>query len=82
MGDEWRMCDIRDPDGFAKIGDYGVLGDGRGVALVAADGSIDWWAVPRLDSPPAFAALFDPGYGGRIELCPTDRDHRDASIPP
>ncbi|HWF71523.1 MAG TPA: glycoside hydrolase family 15 protein, partial [Mycobacterium sp.] len=72
MGDEWHMCDIRDSDGFAKIGDYGVLGDGRGVALVAADGSIDWWAVPQLDSPPTFAALLDPEYGGRIELRPTD----------
>jgi GH15 family glucan-1,4-alpha-glucosidase len=64
--------DIRGSDDFASIGDYGVLGDGRSVALVAGDGSIDWWAVPRLDSPPPFAALLDPECGGRIELRPTD----------
>ena len=60
----------RDADGFACIGDYGVLGDGRGVALVAADGTVDWWAAPMLDSTPAFAALLDPVEGGRIELRP------------
>lgn len=64
----------RDADGFAAIGDFGVLGDGHSVAMVALDGSVDWWAVPRLDSTPAFAALLDPRRGGRIELRPTDPD--------
>jgi GH15 family glucan-1,4-alpha-glucosidase len=63
---------VRDEHGYADVGDYAVLGDGRGVALVAADGAIDWWAVPRLDSPPAFAGLLDPLRGGRVELRPTD----------
>ena len=62
----------RDAGGYAAIGDYGVIGDGRSVALVAADGAIDWWAVPRLDCTPAFAALLDPSHGGRIELRPVD----------
>lgn len=65
------LAEQRDVDGFAPIGHYGVLGDGRGVALVAADGSIDWWAVPALDSAPPFAALLDPVRGGRITLRPS-----------
>ncbi len=71
MDDGRRLRAVRDGGGFADIGDYAVLGNGRGAALVALDGSIDWWAVPRLDSPPPFAALLDPQRGGRIELHPT-----------
>ncbi len=65
---------LRDLDGFANIGDYGVIGNGRGVALVAADGAVDWWAVPRLDSSPAFAAVLDPQRGGHVLLRPVDED--------
>ncbi len=65
---------VRDGDGFADLGDYGVLGDGRGAALVARDGTVDWWAAPRLDSTPVFAALLDPEHGGRAELRPVDAD--------
>jgi GH15 family glucan-1,4-alpha-glucosidase len=62
----------RDRDGFAPLRSYGVLGNGRSVALAASDGSIDWCAVPRLDDPPVCAALLDPQRGGRISLAPTD----------
>jgi len=68
--DEVQLDGLRDVNGFAPIGDYGVLGDGRGTALVAGDGSVDWWAVPRLDSEPAFAALLDPERGGCVQLRP------------
>lgn len=65
-----REFPFRRPDGFVPIGGYGVLGDGRSAALVAADGSIDWWAVPTMDAPPLFAALLDPDSGGAFTLEP------------
>jgi GH15 family glucan-1,4-alpha-glucosidase len=57
-------------DGFAPVGGYGVIGDGRSAALVAADGAVDWWAVPAMDSPPVFAAILDPEAGGTFALEP------------
>ena len=58
--------------GFLPIGSYAALGDGRTVALVGADGRIDWWPLPTLDAPPAFAAILDPRAGGCFGLAPTE----------
>jgi len=57
-------------EGCLPLEDYGVLGDGRSVALSGADGSIDWWCVPNLDSPPLFDRLLDPEEGGRFVVAP------------
>ena len=59
-------------DGYLALEDYGALGDGRSVALSGADGSIDWWCVPNLDSPPLFDRLLDPEEGGRFAITPVD----------
>ena len=59
-----------DPDDYAPLRDYAVVGDGRTAALVRSDGRIDWLAVPALDGVPVFASLLDEESGGRIELRP------------
>jgi len=56
--------------GWAPIEQYGVLSNGGTVALVAADGQVDWWPLPTLDAPPVFAALLDPEFGGCLQLRP------------
>jgi Trehalase-like, N-terminal len=57
-------------DGFVPIESYGVIGDGKSVALIARDGAIDWWTAPAMDSAPVFAAMLDPAEGGSFALEP------------
>lgn len=57
-------------DGFLPIGAYAAIGDGHAIALVGADGGIDWMCLPELDAPSVFAAVLDPGRGGRWALAP------------
>ncbi|QFZ19648.1 glycoside hydrolase family 15 protein [Saccharothrix syringae] len=52
-----------------RIADHGLIGDLRTAALVATDGTVDWWCVPRFDSPTVFAALLDRD-GGHCRIRP------------
>jgi GH15 family glucan-1,4-alpha-glucosidase len=63
---------LRDAAGYLPLARYGALGDGRAVALSGADGSIDWWCVPNMDSPPLFDRLLDGVCGGRFAITPVD----------
>ena len=55
------------------IEDYALIGDCESAALVARDGSIDWWCAPRFDSAACFAALLGNADHGRFLLGPDER---------
>jgi GH15 family glucan-1,4-alpha-glucosidase len=54
------------------IGDYGLIGDTRSAALVAPDGSIDWWCVTRFDDPPLFGRLVGGDDAGWFSIRPNE----------
>src|SRR5438067_2828219 len=55
---------------YPSIADHGLIGDLQTAALVATDGTIDWFCCPRFDSPSVFASLLDDRKGGRFALAP------------
>ena len=58
---------------YPDIADHGLIGDLQTAALVATDGTVDWFCCPRFDSPSVFASLLDADHGGHFRVGP-DRD--------
>ncbi|NEN04290.1 glycoside hydrolase family 15 protein [Diaminobutyricibacter tongyongensis] len=55
---------------YPLIADHGLIGDLQTAALVATDGTIDWFCSPRFDSPSIFASLVDSEKGGHFSIRP------------
>ena len=49
---------------------YGLLSNAYTAALVGPDGSVDWYPVPRFDSPTVFCRLLDEERGGFFRVAP------------
>src|SRR6266511_6052594 len=59
---------------YLPIGDHGIIGDLHTVALIGADGTIDWYCCPAFDSPSVFAAILDKEKGGYYRISPLEQD--------
>jgi GH15 family glucan-1,4-alpha-glucosidase len=57
---------------FPAIANYGFISDCHTSALVAPDGSIEWFCMPRFDSPSVFGAMLDRG-AGSMRIGPSDQ---------
>jgi GH15 family glucan-1,4-alpha-glucosidase len=54
--------------GYLPVSEHGLIGDLHSVALVGADGTIDWYCCPCFDVPSLFGSLLDADRGGCFEL--------------
>src|SRR4051794_30454272 len=57
---------------YLPIAEHGLIGDLQTAALVATDGSVDWFCAPRFDSPSVFGALLDADSGGYFRIEPAN----------
>ncbi|MFC7711134.1 glycoside hydrolase family 15 protein [Micromonospora lupini] len=60
---------------YPFVESHGLIGDLQTAALVAEDGTLDWFCAPRFDSPSVFGALLDRNRGGFSRIAPVGGDH-------
>jgi GH15 family glucan-1,4-alpha-glucosidase len=53
---------------YPPIGDHGLIGDLRTCALIAGDGTVDWFCPGRFDAPSVFGAVLDRERGGAFRI--------------
>jgi GH15 family glucan-1,4-alpha-glucosidase len=56
---------------YPPIGDYALIGDCHSAALIARDGSVDWYCPGRFDAPAVFCRLLDADKGGYVRTAPS-----------
>ncbi|MFI6263222.1 glycoside hydrolase family 15 protein [Micromonospora sp. NPDC051006] len=62
-------------DYYPTMEAHGLIGDLQTAALVAMDGTLDWFCAPRFDSPSLFGGLLDRHKGGHIQVSPEGVDY-------
>ena len=60
---------------YPPIAEHGLIGNLQTAALVATDGTVDWFCCPRFDAPSVFASLLDHDRGGHFRIAPEGEDH-------
>ncbi|MCG6190368.1 glycoside hydrolase family 15 protein [Maribellus maritimus] len=48
--------------------DYGIVGNGKSVALISKNGATEWLCLPLFDSASVFSSLLDKEKGGNFEI--------------
>ena len=69
---------------YPPISDYALIGDCHSAALIARDGSVDWFCPGRFDAPAVFCRMLDADRGGYFRSAPTgpfsvERHYRGAT---
>ena len=67
-----RTPEPADASGYLPIAEHGLIGDLHTVALVGAEGTIDWYCCPRFDAPSLFGAILDRERGGYWRIAATE----------